>query len=436
MKTNPESVRVSSILKQVRKASHAMAVLPAEEKERALDLFARRIDESRSYLLQENRRDQEQQEGKIPQSLFQRLILDDAKLDQLVNGIRDVGRMADPVGRVLSRTLLDDGLILEKVEVPLGVIGIIFESRPDVIPQILSLILKSGNAVVLKGGSEALHSNRAFMKVVSELSHDLPQLPEYWATLLESREAVHEMLDYPQYIDLIIPRGSSQLVSSIMNATQIPVLGHTEGICHTYVDGAADVAKAVPIVIDSKVQYPAACNALETLLVDQSIAPRFLPALAEAARRNQVSIKGCQQTRRLLPDVTPATEEDWKTEYGNRTMAVKVVKGVDAAIEHINQFGSQHTDSILTQDEATAEYFLDRVDSASVFCNASTRFADGYRYGLGAEIGISTNRTHARGPVGLEGLVIYKYKLRGTGQIVSDYVGQDARPFQHKKLDT
>ena len=343
-------------------------------------------------------------------------------------------RLTDPVGAIASRVQLDDGLVLERVSVPLGVIGIIFESRPDVIPQILSLILKSGNAVVLKGGKEAYHTNHAFMTLVEKLNNVCPVLPAAWAQLIDSREAVREMLAYPQYVDLVIPRGSNQLVQSVMAATQIPVLGHADGVCHLYVHPSASIEKAIPLIVDAKIQYPAACNALETLLVDSEVAGRFFPAFQHAAAAANLQLIGCEQTRTFIPEAQPASDDDWHTEYGDLRLSVKVVSGMDAAIAHINSYGSHHTDGILAADPAAIEIFLNAVDSASVFANASTRFADGFRYGLGAEIGISTAKTHARGPVGLEGLVIYKYKLRGTGQIVADYVGPDAKSFQHKTL--
>lgn len=422
-------------LQQSKTAFLTMSTLSTAQKNQALEVFADIIAENVDFLLAENEKDiQQARQDELTTSLYQRLKLDAGKIAQLVQGIRDLIGLPEPAGQVLSTTKLDDGLILEKQTVPLGVIGIIFESRPDVIPQILSLILKSGNAVVLKGGKEALHSNNAFMKLVRQLNERCSWLPAAWATLLDSREAVHQMLNYPQYVDLIIPRGSNQLVQSIMAATKIPVLGHADGVCHLYVHASADLERAVPLVIDAKTQYPAACNALETLLVDQAIASRFLPRFAEAATQAGIALRGCEQTRSILPQIEPATEADWRAEYGDLTLAVRVVPSLKAAIEHINQYGSHHTDAILAQDAAVLENFLNAVDSACVFANASTRFADGFRFGLGAEIGISTAKTHARGPVGLEGLVIYKYKLRGSGQIVADYVGAQARPFLHEPV--
>jgi glutamate-5-semialdehyde dehydrogenase len=426
---------MENTLRQAKAAFYQTATLTTAQKNEALEAFAQIIEANADFLLAENRKDIAQAEADgLTGPLYQRLKLDKGKISQLVQGLRDLKNLPDPAGRVLARTRLDENLILDKVSVPLGVIGIIFESRPDVIPQVLSLILKSGNAVVMKGGREAKHSNAAFMTLVSQLNSQCGFLPAHWATLLESREAVHEMLNYPQYIDLVIPRGSNQLVQSIMAATKIPVLGHADGVCHMYVHSSADLQRAIPLIIDAKAQYPAACNALETLLVDAAIAPQFLPALAKMASNASITLRGCEQVRKILPGLEPATEADWRAEYGDLTLAVKIVASPEEAVAHINHFGSHHTDCILAEDAETIEWFLNTVDSASVFANASTRFADGFRFGLGAEIGISTAKTHARGPVGLEGLVIYKYKLRGNGQCVADYTGENARPFLHEMV--
>lgn len=425
---------IETLLQQSKRAFYQMAILKPEQKNDALLKFADLIEQHATFLLDENKNDLEQApQDIVGSSLYQRLKLDLGKITQLVQGLRDLVRLPDPVGQTLSKTLLDDGLILEKVTVPLGVIGIIFESRPDVIPQVLSLILKSGNAVVLKGGKEARYSNAAFMSLVEKLNQACPWLPTHWATLLESREAVHEILHYPQYVDLIIPRGSNQLVQSIMAATRIPVLGHADGVCHLYVHPSANLEKAIPLIIDAKAHYPSACNALETLLVDQSIANEWLPLFAEAALNASLTLKGCESTRQVI-NVAPATEADWKAEYGDLTLAVKVVPGLIEAMQHINHYGSHHTDAILAQEPSIIEEFLNTVDSACVFANASTRFADGFRFGLGAEIGISTSKTHARGPVGLEGLVSTKFKLQGNHHRVTEYTGEQARPFRHEAL--
>lgn len=421
-------------------AFYAMATLSRAQKDEALTALADLLLEQQEALLAANALDlaQAQAEG-LSGPLLNRLKLDEGKLTQLKQGILDVKALPDPVGQTLSKTLLDEGLILEKKTVPLGLIAIIFESRPDVVPQILSLILKSGNAVVFKGGKEATHSNRAFITLVEALAQRCPFLPQGWATLIEGREAVAELLTYPQHVDLVIPRGSNELVQHIMAATRIPVLGHADGVCHLYLHPSANLQATLPVIIDAKTQYPSACNALETLLVDEAVAPEFWPAFSRAAQAAGVTLKACEaslpQLLAHLPGAQPATEADWRTEYGDLTLAVKVVKSLPEAIGHINTYGSHHTDGILATNEAAIGQFLSAVDSASVFVNASTRFADGFRYGLGAEIGISTARTHARGPVGLEGLVSTKYLLTGQNQIVGDYVGNPpAKTFCHQAL--
>jgi len=423
---------MNKLLQKVKEASFELATLSNEQKNQALIRFAELLNEKSDFLLKENAKDLKTQKKKISVPLYQRLKLDKNKLDQLALGINDIVNMTNPVGRIMDRTQMDGGLILEKVSVPVGVIAIVFESRPDVIPQILSLALKSGNAVVLKGGKEAKCSNEAILKLVDQLNKEFKFLPRHWAVLLDSREAFRKILAYPQYIDLVIPRGSNALVRKIMDSTKIPVMGHAEGICHQYVHESADIEKAVKIVLDSKKQYPAACNALETLLVDQSIAAEFLPAFEAGA--GDIELKACKNSRKILRKSKPATDKDWATEYLSLTLSVKTVKNLEEAIAHINLYGSHHTDGIITEDSGVQDRFLEAVNSASVMVNASTRFADGYRFGLGAEVGISTATTHARGPVGLEGLTIYKYLLKGSGQIVADYVGDGARKFMHKKL--
>lgn len=423
----------ATLLRQSQRAFLQISALGEQVRSRALETFAGLLEGSEEFLIAENGRDLEAARGQIRQSLYKRLQLDSGKLAQVVAGVRDVVAMPDPVGRVLQTTKLDSGLELEKVSVPLGVIAIVFESRPDVIPQILSLALKSGNAVVLKGGREALHSNHAFMKVVSDLEARMPELPSGWAQLVDTREDFHELLSYPELVDLVIPRGSNELVRQIMNSTKIPVLGHAEGICHIYVHDKADLEKAVGVAIDAKAQYPAVCNAIETLLVDGKIAGEFLPLFGQAASKANIHLKGCDRTRQILGEASVVTEEDWTTEYGDLTLALLVVDGLDEAVRHINRFGSHHTDGIMTEDADARERFLRTVDSATVVANTSTRFADGFRFGLGAEVGISTLKTHARGPVGVEGLTIYKYVLRGDGQVVATYVGEQAKPFLHQK---
>ena len=300
-------------------------------------------------------------------------------------------------------------------------------------PQISSLCLKSGNAVILKGGSEAKNSNKVLVDIISKTA-EKNGIPKGAIQLIETREEVSQMLKLSDYINLIIPRGSSAFVKYVQENTKIPVLGHSEGICHVYVDKEADIKKAVDICFDAKCQYPAVCNAMETMLVHKGIAKKFLPLIAEKFRQANVEIRGDNETINILKGIDKATEEDWKTEYNELIISIKIVNDLNEAIGHINKYGSKHTDAIVTENKKSAEIFMDLVDSASVMWNASTRFADGFRYGKGAEIGISTAKIHARGPVGLEGLVIYKYKLVGNGQIVKDYIGKNAKKFKHKVI--
>ncbi len=367
--------------------------------------------------------------GELTQASAARLPLDAKKLARLADGIRDVADAPEPIGRVLRRTELADGLVLRQETSPIGVLLVIFESRPDALPQIASLALRSGNGLLLKGGKEAARSNRALHGVIVDAL--APDVPRDAIVLLETREAVSSLLALDDVIDLVVPRGSSDLVRSIKESTRIPVLGHADGICHVYVDAAADPAMAEAIVIDSKTDYPAACNAMETLLlhaslVESGLARRLLDALARA----NVRLLGGPRAAREL-GLPPA--ETLKHEYGDLTAAVEIVDDVRAAIEHVHRFGSAHTDTIVTSDEAAARAFLDGVDSACVFHNASTRFADGYRFGLGAEVGISTSRIHARGPVGVEGLLTTRYKLEGHGETVAPFTA-GARKFTHRPL--
>jgi glutamate-5-semialdehyde dehydrogenase len=429
------SLSLPEKLRQGKQAFYAMSALPTAQKNQALETFARLLKEHRDRLLEANQRDLQENATGLAPSLYQRLKLDETKIQTLIQGLQDVVALPDPVGAILRRTQLDEGLVLEKQRVPLGLVAIIFESRPDVLPQILSLILKSGNTVIFKGGSEAAHSNRAFMQVVSSLEEACPFLPKGWAQLLETRADVQELLNYPEFVDLVIPRGSNALVQQIMATTRIPVLGHADGICHVYVDASAPVEMALSVVLDSKTQYPSACNALETLLVHTSLGPVFLPVLAEKALELGITLKADALSRKFLPAAEAATELDWKTEYGDLILAVKQVDSLAEAISHINTYGSHHTDAIVSLTPEHQQRFQTEVDSANVYVNASTRFADGFRYGFGAEIGISTSKTHARGPVGLEGLMSYKYRLVGQGHVVSDYSGATPKAqFQHKNL--
>ena len=358
--------------------------------------------------------------------LRKRLKFGPATLETLRNGIRTLIDLPDPLGRVLEARQLDDGLRLYRRSVPIGVLGIIFESRPDALVQISTLCAKSANAVLLKGGSEARETNRTLADIVHAATISAGA-PNGWLTLLESRADVTAMLALDEWIDLIIPRGSNQFVRHIMDNTRIPVMGHADGVCHLYIDRAADRDMATDIAIDAKTQYVAVCNAIETILLHREIADTLLPMLAEKLRAQGVELRGCRRSQAIVADLSPANEADWSTEYLDLIVAIRIVDSIDEAIEHINHYGSHHTDAIVTDDAQCARRFMARVDSAGVFHNCSTRFADGYRYGLGAEVGIATGKLHARGPVGLTGLMSGKWFLYGSGQIVADYSGDNAR---------
>jgi len=440
---------IAETAKQAKKASIQLGAVKTDAKNNALAEIAKALKQNTDKIVSANKKDLAAAEkSKLAAPLLKRLKFDENKIADVVTGIGSLIKLDDPVGKTLSATELDKGLELYKVSCPIGVIGVIFESRPDALVQISTLCLKSGNAVLLKGGSEAQHTNKILADTIRETC-EKAGMPKGWLGLMETRAEVAEILKMDEYIDLLIPRGSNEFVQHIMNNTNIPVLGHAEGICHVYVDGEADLEMAVNIVVDSKCQYVAVCNAAETLLVDEKIAKKFLPKVKAAlgergvdstprlrsgqASSPQVEIRGCEKTRSII-DVKPAQEKDWSTEYLDYIISIKVVDGLDEAIEHINRYGSRHTDTIITANKGKAKKFMDLVDSANVFWNCSTRFSDGFRYGLGAEVGISTNKIHARGPVGLEGLVIYKWKLIGSGQIVANYSGNDAKKFTHKKL--
>jgi glutamate-5-semialdehyde dehydrogenase len=427
-------MNISEIAQMAKSASIQLAAVETEVKNRALAEIANAIDRRSDEILSANQEDLSAAEkDRLAMPLLKRLKFDKGKIAQVIAGIESLIKLDDPVGQTLSAIELDAGLELYKVSCPIGVIGVVFESRPDALVQISTLCLKSGNAVLLKGGSEAARTNTVLTEVIAEAS-EKAGLPEGWIQLLQTRQDVAEMLALDEYIDLVIPRGSNAFVRYIMNHTNIPVLGHADGICHVYVDDDADLDMAVDITVDSKCQYVAVCNAAETLLVDSGIAKRFLPKVKTVLDAKSVELRGCKRTAAII-DVKPATEEDWATEYLDMILAVKIVDGLDEAIEHINRYGSGHTDAIVTADKEKADKFMALVDSANVLWNCSTRFSDGFRYGLGAEVGISTNKIHARGPVGLEGLLIYKYKLLGAGQTVADYSGPSAKKFTHKKIE-
>ncbi len=422
------------IAQVAKSASVNLTTVKTNVKNNALFEIAHALNQHSAEIVSANKEDLiTAEKGNLAGPLLKRLKFDEDKITDVCAGIESLIKLGDPVGKTITATELDKGLELYKVSCPIGVIGVVFESRPDALVQISTLCLKSGNAVLLKGGSEAAKTNRILADIISEAS-EKAGMPKGWIQLLETRQDVIEMLALDKYIDLVIPRGSNEFVRYIMDNTNIPVLGHADGICHVYIDGDADPDMAVNITVDSKCQYVAVCNAAETLLVDNKIAGKFLPKVKAILEGKSVELRGCERTISII-DVKSATEEDWSTEYLDYILSIKIVDGLDAAIEHINQYSSGHTDTIVTNDKEKADRFMALVDSANVFWNCSTRFSDGFRYGLGAEVGISTNKIHARGPVGLEGLVIYKWKLIGTGQVVADYSGNDARKFIHKKID-
>ena len=398
----------------------------------ALQAMADALDEKAAAIVAANREDLERSaaEGLAP-ALMARLKLDAMKLAGAIDGVRKVAALEDPLGRRQLHRELDQGLVLERITVPLGVVGVIFEARPDAVVQIASLAIRSGNGAILKGGSEARCTNEAVMEA---LKHGLRSsaVSADALTLLTTRQESLALLRLDGLVDLIIPRGSNELVRFIQDNTRIPVLGHADGICHLYVDAAADVGQALRVAIDSKTQYPAACNAIETLLVHEAIAPAFLAEAVPAFRDAGVTLRGDAASQSLGVEAA-ATEEDWRTEYLDLVLAVRVVPDMPAAMDHIRRFGSRHTEAIVTRDAAVADRFLAAVDSAGVYHNCSTRFADGFRYGFGAEVGISTQTLPPRGPVGLEGLVTYRYRLRGDGHIAADF-SSGARQFSHSDL--
>ena len=395
---------MKSLKDKAEEAKHASILLPAvktKEKDATILAIARALDIERQKIKNENEKDlQQAKKSNISEVLIKRLRFDDAKIDELIKGMHELAEMDDPVNQTLKATELDEGLELYCVSCPIGVIGVVFESRPDALVQISCLCLKSGNSVILKGGKEAKYTNEALFELIRRVSQE-KDMPFGWIQLIESREDVKKMLELYDYLSLIIPRGSNAFVKHVMDNTQIPVLGHASGICHVYVHEDADMDLAVSVCYDSKCQYPAVCNAMETLIVHKNIASEFLNRLKEVMDTAGVKLIGDDECLRIL-SIDHANEKDWSTEYNDLVLSIKIVKSIDEAILHINKYGSKHTDAIITQSGIKAKKFLELVDSANVFWNCSTRFADGYRYGLGAEVGISTSKLHARGPVGLE----------------------------------
>jgi len=429
---------VADVARRAKVAARLLATLPGKRRDAALKAAAYAIEEHKVEILIANQRDCHDaapavEAGRMSRALFKRLQIDEQGIAAMSRCVRDVSALPDPLFRRLSVTELDDGLTLYKESCPVGVIGIIFEARPEIVPQVAALALKSGNAIILKGGAEAVHSNEALVSIWSRALTHFFDIPADAVNLVHTRADVREMLTLDREIDLIIPRGSRELARYVAEHSRIPVIGHGEGICHVYVDCKADLHKALNIAVDAKVQYPAACNAMETLLVHEEIAGRFLPDLITRFQAAGVEMRGCPLTVMSVQSraVVPASEEDWATEYSDLIISIKIVSSIDEAIEHIDRYGSGHTEAIVTEDRKAATHFMERVDAAGVYHNASTRFADGFRYGLGAELGISTGKLHARGPVGLEGLTTYKYKLIGDGQTVASYSNGE-RSFKHR----
>ena len=420
--------------RNVRSAAVKLASLSDEERSAMLLKMAAAFEDNKERIFRANREDigKAEKEG-ISDALLHRLVLDESKLASAIEGVKSVAAQKCPVHEIKEKRLLDEGLVLEKVTFPLGVIGMVFEARPDALIQIVSLAIKSANGIILKGGKEASSTNSTLYEIIRESLDGAG-----FMMLLSSHSDVDAMLKMEGYIDLIIPRGSNKFVRYCMDNTHIPVMGHADGICSVYVDSFADIGTAVNVCTDSKVQYPAACNAAETILVHKDVAEQFIPLFASSLEQYGVTIHADERSLPLLKDyggkVVKACEDDFHTEFLSLELAMKVVDSIDEAISHIAEHSSHHTDAIITSDESNRERFFNEVDSADVFCNCSTRFADGYRFGLGAEVGISTGKLHARGPVGLEGLTTTKWLLSGSGQIVRSYTGKDARHFIHKDL--
>ena len=420
-------------LLQMKSASPSMAASTLSMRNQTLLALADSLRSHAEEIFAANRQDlAAAQRDKLSPALLSRLKFDEQKLQTSISGLESLSALPDPTGRVLLKRELDRGLVLTKVTVPIGVIGIIFEARPDAMIQVASLCLKSGNCAVLKGGKESLHTNRLLFSLIYDCALKCGLPP---ACLLHATEhaQIAELLSFDHLVDLLIPRGSNAFVRYIMDHTNIPVMGHAGGVCHIYVDRDADQASALPVILDAKTQYPAACNAVETLLIHRDLASTFLPAVTQLLRTSGVQIRGTREVMELLAGSDIMEDADFTTEYNDRILSIKLVSGVEEAVLHINTYGSHHTDAILTENDKTAEYFLQMVDSAGVYRNCSTRFADGYRYGFGAEVGIATGKLHARGPVGLDGLVTYKYRLIGEGQTVTEYASGE-KQFHHRDL--
>ncbi len=429
---NMEEKTIREKAREMKLASPHMAAVPEKTRNAALEAIADALMTNKSAIMEENAKDMKAAEEKgISAPVMKRLRFDDAKIADVLSGIKSLIGLPDPLNRQLLKRELDSDLLLVKESCPIGVIGVIFEARPDAMVQVSTLCVKSGNCVILKGGSEAKLTNRKLFSVIRDAAVSAG-LPASAMMLAETHDDIDQLLGCNDSIDLLIPRGSNEFVQHIMNNTKIPVMGHADGICHIYVDSSADIEKAVRIITDAKTQYVAACNAAETLLVHRDIAGKLMPALAESFEKNHVTLRGTSDIADIVT-CEPADEQDFATEYLDYIISAKTVDSIDEAIDHINKYGSHHTDAIITEDADAAAKFMQLVDSAGVYQNCSTRFADGFRYGFGAEVGISTGKLHARGPVGLDGLVTYKYKIFGNGNIVGDYA-DGTRKFNFKDL--
>lgn len=423
---------MKEIAAKMKMAAPELAVSSNEQRNNALKAVKEALLLNTEAIFEANHKDMEAaKENNIAPAVMKRLKFDEGKLADVCNGIDQLLTLEDPLGKLSLARELDEGLTLYRVSVPIGVIGIIFEARPDALVQISSLCIKSGNCAILKGGKETVNTNKVLFDIIHKAVTDAG-LPEYALHQATLHNEIDELLACEKDVDLLIPRGSNQFVQYIMNNTKIPVMGHADGVCHIYVDKDADMEKALPIIVDAKTQYTAACNAVETVLVHKDIAEEFLPKLAEALTAAGVTIRGTEEIAAYI-ECEPMTEEEFRTEYLALTVSVKTIDSVEKAISHINYYGSHHTDCIITENNETAVIFMEMVDSAGVYKNCSTRFADGFRYGFGAEVGISTSKLHARGPVGLEGMVTYKYKVYGDGHIVGDYAS-GKKSFHFKNL--
>lgn len=419
---------------KVRSAASLLSTTSDNERKLALQRMADAILASKTEIFAENAKDLEAAKANgISEAVLHRLVFSEDKLSSVTKGIHELCQLQDPIGKVREKRELDPGFVLEKRTFPIGVIGMIFEARPDALVQIASLALRSGNGIILKGGKEAALTNKKLVEVIQKATVD-SSFGKDWILGIESHEDVDAMLKAEGYVDLLIPRGSNAFVRYVMDNTRIPVIGHADGLCTTYVDEYADQDKIIPVCVDAKIQYPAACNATETFLVHEKIARDFLPKLDKALSDKGVKIHADKAIIGLMPHAVEATDKDFYTEYLALECAVKTVSSVQEAVEHIQSHGSHHTDAIMTQNKANADYFVAKVDSADVFVNCSTRFADGFRFGLGAEVGIATSKLHARGPVGLDGLMTTKWILNGNGETVAEYSGANGKPFHHKEL--